>query len=229
MKKAYVNFTKSVDRLETVLTTCHYLTMEQAYKVNFHGHYANAAIKNLEHIGVAFKSNNEKYLLAFPWAKPYKQRIMAIDVILENIVNIHVRDIYLPSEDDSKDMLIGFVKNQKAYELFAAFNKQELDNLIVVLNKRWAEYAAENNMENLDNMRYLIIVKNEDLLMYLPDADEVKFKGAYVLVENPGQANSCISYYNPYAIISDEEMESTLDENKLDEGVIVIDGEDSGQ
>lgn len=197
------------------------MTPEQAIRVNFNGNFANAAIKELVREGIAFKSGDEKYLLAYPWAKPYKQRIMALDVVLENIVNIRVRNIYMPTEEESKYMLMGFVKNQKAYEIFAAFNKHELDRLIEYLNKRWKAYSDENNMENLDNMRYLIIVKNESLLMYLPE--KVDFKGAYAIVNNTGRSDAEVLFYNPYANMDDDEMKVTMDEDKLDDGVILID------
>ena len=206
----YVDMNKCKERLYTVLDRVGYLSVEQAEKINYNKVLACAAIRELCREKRAFMTENRKFLIRQPWRKPWMPVIQAVDVMLAFLNNIDVSSIfvkpYQPKAAQQEKhvpedrLLLGFAKNGRLYEIYAAKDRQALEELYEYLHERHKRFLETGGSSA--EMRYLIMVPNESLFLYA--GKDTGYLFAFACVEKTASGVST-QFYNPCPLNDVEE------------------------
>lgn len=208
----YVDINACKERLYVVLDRIGYLSVKQAKKINYNNVMSYAAIRELCKENRAFMTENHKFLLRHPWRKPWMPVVNAVDVMMPFLVSIDIKSIFVKefvpkgervftNKQDDK-LLLGFVRNSRIYEIYAAKDKKSLENLHEYLCNRHKQFLEAGGRHS--GIRYLIMVPNKSLFLYAPKDVDYLFAFAYVEME---EEDVNTQFYNPQSLEQFDEEE----------------------
>lgn len=166
---------KEEQRVYNVLKKARTVKYEQALAIN-----RDSSLKEKEHAvtaltkkGLLFYSKHKDYVMLHPKYKPDKRMVDAVWLLLRQITNIDLTQIYQPQAPSS----LGYVKTNKCYEIISANNEKELKEAMEKLNELYLKNAYEPDDKAI---RYLIIIRDEDCINKMPK--DVVFPYAFAII-----------------------------------------------
>ena len=159
MKGESMDLSKEEQRIYTILTKARTMKYEQALAINRDSSKKEKAhaVTALYKKGLVFYSKHKDYIMIHPKYKPDKRMEDAMWLVLRQITNIDPNQIYQPMAPST----IGYVKENKCYEIVCANNAKELEEAIKKIN---VTYRKNMYVDDSSTIRYLIIIKHEEYI-----------------------------------------------------------------
>lgn len=204
-----INIEDDKARVKTVLDKVGSLTYDQAMAINHYDPLAHRTVMELVREGDAFFYGKRTHILANPRFKPRKYIEEAVDVLIPFISNIRLNNIFVPIEFDDQEKRIKlpvslcFSKGTKLYEIASVNNKRELEHAAIKLQKRY-----ESLQESDVRVRFLILIKNEDLVKYMPK--NYSFPYAFALTAKSEEGRTEVEFINGDLLDIQDEIEEEL-------------------
>lgn len=169
-----MNLPKEEQRIYTILSKARTIKYEQALAINRDSTKKQKAhaVTALYKKGLIFYSKHKDYIMIHPKYKPDKRVEDAMWLVLRQITNIDPNQIYEPTLPST----LGYVKENKCYEIVCANNEKELREAIEKIN---VIYRENMYIDDESAIRYLIIIKHEEYINSMPK--DIQFPYAFAI------------------------------------------------
>lgn len=169
---------KAEQRVYNVLKKARTLKYEQALAINRDSSQREKehAITALFKKGLLFYSKHKDYVMLHPKYVPDKRMEDAVWLLIRQITNIDLTQIYHPQAPSS----LGYVKTNKCYEIIGANNAKELKEAMEKINELYLKNAYDTEDADDNTIRYLIIVRDKEDINKMPK--DVCFPYAFAII-----------------------------------------------
>lgn len=190
-----VSMVENKYRIRKILQLTGTLRKDQAMAINNNNPLSQAAIRESLKDRIAFRcKKDDNFICAMPLYTPRKRMTDAVDVLLQFIQSINIDTIYLPVGVAE----LGFMRNQKMYEIVYAKDKAEIKERATAIEKEYENFASEDGL-NKSNLRYIFVLQTETTIDYMPE--DVSYSFAFAVLDKTGEG---MSPYVEFIIPNDE-------------------------